>query len=225
MGDSRSLEDAADRDGHSKAGSEAGSSDSPRASGFARRLLSFCAAAHVLDTRDAADSAVVETQPRRSRAMQPLQPRQPAVAAISNPSRNRPIPDRTEIAAHTARRKKRPPDPITQPRVQQAPARPGGPPATSTPGADRFALAPPPAATPSPYSSCRRNRGSHSRTSRSRNRSHASTHRRCCAINRSLNTALTWAKSPAEAAEQANREGKLVFLIHVSGNFEDPGFT
>jgi hypothetical protein len=46
-----------------------------------------------------------------------------------------------------------------------------------------------------------------------------------CAINRSLNTALTWAKSPEEAAEQARRDGKLVFLIHVSGNFEDPGFT
>ncbi len=46
-----------------------------------------------------------------------------------------------------------------------------------------------------------------------------------CAINRSLNTALSWAKSPAEAAEQAERDGKLVFLIHVSGNFEDPGFT
>ena len=46
-----------------------------------------------------------------------------------------------------------------------------------------------------------------------------------CAVNRSLNTALVWAKSPAEAAVQARREGKLVFLIHVSGNFEDPGFT
>jgi hypothetical protein len=46
-----------------------------------------------------------------------------------------------------------------------------------------------------------------------------------CAVNRSLNTALTWAKSPAEAALQAKRDGKLVFLIHVSGNFENPGFT
>jgi len=46
-----------------------------------------------------------------------------------------------------------------------------------------------------------------------------------CAVNRSLNTALTWAKSPAEAAEEAERDGKLVFLIHVSGNFENPGFT
>jgi hypothetical protein len=46
-----------------------------------------------------------------------------------------------------------------------------------------------------------------------------------CAANRSLGTAITWAKSPRAAAEQASREGKLVFLIHVSGNFEDPGFT
>ena len=46
-----------------------------------------------------------------------------------------------------------------------------------------------------------------------------------CRVDRSLDTALTWASSPAEASERAAREGKLVFLIHVSGNFEDPGFT
>lgn len=46
-----------------------------------------------------------------------------------------------------------------------------------------------------------------------------------CSADRSLRTALVWAKSPQEAAEQARREGKLVFIIHVSGNFEDPGFT
>ena len=46
-----------------------------------------------------------------------------------------------------------------------------------------------------------------------------------CAVDRSLNTAMTWAKSPAEAAEKARQDGKLVFLIHVSGNFESPGFT
>jgi hypothetical protein len=46
-----------------------------------------------------------------------------------------------------------------------------------------------------------------------------------CAVDRSLNTALTWAKSPGAASEQARKEGKLVFLIHLSGNFEDPGFT
>ena len=46
-----------------------------------------------------------------------------------------------------------------------------------------------------------------------------------CAVDRSLNTALTWAKSPGAASEQARKERKLVFLIHVSGNFEDPGFT
>lgn len=46
-----------------------------------------------------------------------------------------------------------------------------------------------------------------------------------CRVDRSLGTVLKWAKSPAEASEQAARAGKLVFLIHVSGNFEDPGFT
>lgn len=48
---------------------------------------------------------------------------------------------------------------------------------------------------------------------------------RVCAADRSLNTSLPWAKSPEEAAAQAESAHKLVFLIHVSGNFEDPGFT
>jgi hypothetical protein len=43
--------------------------------------------------------------------------------------------------------------------------------------------------------------------------------------DRKLNTALTWAESVAEASQQAEDEEKLVFLIHVSGNFEMPGFT
>lgn len=43
--------------------------------------------------------------------------------------------------------------------------------------------------------------------------------------DRKLNTALTWAKSVSEANQRADEEDKLVFLIHVSGNFEMPGFT
>jgi hypothetical protein len=31
--------------------------------------------------------------------------------------------------------------------------------------------------------------------------------------------------TPSEAAAQAKKEGKLVFVLHVSGNFEDPRFT
>jgi hypothetical protein len=46
-----------------------------------------------------------------------------------------------------------------------------------------------------------------------------------CAADRSLNTALTWASSPKEAAARAKADRKLVFLMQVSGNFEDPGFT
>jgi hypothetical protein len=46
-----------------------------------------------------------------------------------------------------------------------------------------------------------------------------------CAVDRSLNTALSWARSPTEAAARARAAGKLVFLMQVSGNFEDPGFT
>jgi hypothetical protein len=44
-------------------------------------------------------------------------------------------------------------------------------------------------------------------------------------LDRKLNTALNWSATPEAAAAQANRDGKLVFLIHVSGNFAQPGFT
>jgi hypothetical protein len=43
--------------------------------------------------------------------------------------------------------------------------------------------------------------------------------------DRKLNTALVWSSSPEAAADEARRDGKLVFLIHVSGNFAQPGFT
>jgi hypothetical protein len=38
-------------------------------------------------------------------------------------------------------------------------------------------------------------------------------------------TAVTFLDSPRIAAEQALKQHKLVFVLHVSGNFEDPGFT
>lgn len=38
-------------------------------------------------------------------------------------------------------------------------------------------------------------------------------------------TVLKWADTPADAYRLANEQEKLVFLIHVSGNFEIPGFT
>jgi hypothetical protein len=45
------------------------------------------------------------------------------------------------------------------------------------------------------------------------------------ASGRSLGTALAWADSPADAARTAAERNKLVYLIHVSGNFEIEGFT
>jgi len=38
-------------------------------------------------------------------------------------------------------------------------------------------------------------------------------------------TSVEFAESPSEAAKQAKKEEKLVFVLHVSGNFEDPRFT
>lgn len=38
-------------------------------------------------------------------------------------------------------------------------------------------------------------------------------------------TSIAWAASPTEAAKQATQEEKLVFVLHVSGHFEDPAVT
>lgn len=46
-----------------------------------------------------------------------------------------------------------------------------------------------------------------------------------CSKMPSLGTALQWASSPREAYRMAAEQDKMVFLMHVSGNFEIPGFT
>jgi hypothetical protein len=38
-------------------------------------------------------------------------------------------------------------------------------------------------------------------------------------------TRVTFLPGPADAARQARREGKLLFILHVSGNFEESKFT
>ena len=38
-------------------------------------------------------------------------------------------------------------------------------------------------------------------------------------------TSIDFLSNPSEAAKQAKKEEKLVFVLHVSGNFEDPRFT
>lgn len=38
-------------------------------------------------------------------------------------------------------------------------------------------------------------------------------------------TTVDFVDSPKEAAQLARKDGKLVFVLHVSGNFEDPRFT
>jgi len=38
-------------------------------------------------------------------------------------------------------------------------------------------------------------------------------------------TQVEFVDTPGLAAQQALKEGKLVFVLHVSGNFEDPRFT
>jgi hypothetical protein len=38
-------------------------------------------------------------------------------------------------------------------------------------------------------------------------------------------TTIDFVDTPSIAAKQAKKEGKLVFVLHVSGHFEDPRFT
>jgi hypothetical protein len=38
-------------------------------------------------------------------------------------------------------------------------------------------------------------------------------------------TAVDFVGAPSEAARKAAKEEKLVFVLHVSGHFEDPRFT
>jgi hypothetical protein len=38
-------------------------------------------------------------------------------------------------------------------------------------------------------------------------------------------TAVEFVATPSEAARQAQKEEKLVFVLHVSGLFEDPALT
>ena len=38
-------------------------------------------------------------------------------------------------------------------------------------------------------------------------------------------TSVKWTGSPSEAAAKAKADEKLVFVLHVSGHFEDPKFT
>jgi hypothetical protein len=38
-------------------------------------------------------------------------------------------------------------------------------------------------------------------------------------------TSVHFLKTPADAAKEARKDEKLVFVLHVSGDFEDPDFT
>ena len=43
--------------------------------------------------------------------------------------------------------------------------------------------------------------------------------------NQRYGTSVEWVGSPSEAAKIAREKEKLVFVLHVSGYFEDPNFT
>jgi hypothetical protein len=41
----------------------------------------------------------------------------------------------------------------------------------------------------------------------------------------SFGTSVAFLSTPSDAARQAKKDEKLVFVLHVSGHFEDPRFT
>ena len=44
-------------------------------------------------------------------------------------------------------------------------------------------------------------------------------------VCRTFGTHVEFVSTPSEAARQAKKDEKLVFVLHVSGNFENPRFT
>ena len=44
-------------------------------------------------------------------------------------------------------------------------------------------------------------------------------------VCKTFGTHVEFVSTPSEAARQAKKEEKLVFVLHVSGNFENPRFT
>ena len=46
-----------------------------------------------------------------------------------------------------------------------------------------------------------------------------------CGCTKSHGTTVQFFDTPSEAATQAKKEQKLVFVLHISGHFENPEFT
>jgi len=46
-----------------------------------------------------------------------------------------------------------------------------------------------------------------------------------CGCTKDHGTSVQFFDTPSEAATQAKKEQKLVFVLHISGNFENPDFT
>ena len=42
---------------------------------------------------------------------------------------------------------------------------------------------------------------------------------------KTFETKVRFHAGPLEAAEEAKNSKKMMFVLHISGNFEDPGFT
>jgi hypothetical protein len=45
------------------------------------------------------------------------------------------------------------------------------------------------------------------------------------AVSDKLGTSVDFVPNPTEANRLAQRTGRLTFILHVAGDFEEPGFT
>ena len=46
-----------------------------------------------------------------------------------------------------------------------------------------------------------------------------------CPVDHRYGTRVDFVESPTEAAEKARKDKKLLFVLHVAGNFEEDRFT
>ncbi len=150
-----------------------------------------------------------EPQPPRVSEAPRAQPTEPPATVAANPELEKPAPVGPVVALEPRDRPAAPEKPVVK--AKAAPIE-----------AERFALREPPRQEPEPFILPQDPWFALGAVSADEP---VEDEPQVCAADRRLSTAVSWAKSPEEASEQALRDGKLVFLIHVSGNFENPGFT
>jgi hypothetical protein len=152
----------------------------------------------------AAVFALIPHRHRAAPAAAPIEMEATRFAVASAPAEAPPVPER-EVAADSVR-VEAPPAPVQQATVSPATQRE----ATAPPATEERASAPPSGPPQIADSSVLKLAAA------------AQAEGAACP---QYGTAVNFYDSPEEARKKAQEEGKLVFVLHVAGNFEEPGFT